>query len=58
MKPDEWDSLGWHHQEALLEGLEDEGLVTRGDNASGTDFDIDLSGDDDLDGTGFSVESI
>jgi hypothetical protein len=41
----------------LLEGLETEGLVVHGGTG---DFDIDLAnaGDDDLSGTGFSVESI
>jgi hypothetical protein len=29
--PAEWDALPWHHQRMFVEGMEQEGLITRGD---------------------------
>lgn len=57
MTPDQWDGLGWHHQQALLDGLEDEGLIERNGSQS---FDGDLTSADDgyLTGLGFHAETV
>jgi hypothetical protein len=57
MMPDTWDQLGWHHQRALLEGLEDEGLISR-DGSGGGPVDLTSADDSELAGLGLSVESI
>lgn len=67
MTPDTWDSLGWHKQRALVEGLESEGVISRGGakpsagaspGASSDSGFIDLTdaGDDEFRGMGFNVQ--
>jgi hypothetical protein len=31
MLPQEWDALPWHYQRMYADGMEQEGLITRGD---------------------------
>jgi uncharacterized NAD(P)/FAD-binding protein YdhS len=38
MKPDDWDALPWYQTRALIEGLEDEGLIERNVNTLGIDL--------------------
>jgi len=43
MSPDEWDACSWALQQAYLDGLVAEGLITMGAGAAGPDEDSPFS---------------